>query len=112
MVALLSHSDLQAMIDQENPAMISDTEARRIASDWHGGGGSALYAFASTGAIDTARADHDIAHELTETAKSESRIAPEQRDDPAGFTNLINLRTYCRRHGKRGPVPGWADLTR
>jgi hypothetical protein len=31
--------------------MIRDTTAQRIAADWHGGGGSKLYQFASTGAI-------------------------------------------------------------
>jgi hypothetical protein len=31
--------------------MISGTTARRIASEWHGGQSSALYAFASTGTI-------------------------------------------------------------
>lgn len=80
--------------------MITDTEARRIASSWHGGGGTALYAFASTGAIDTARADHDI--------KNEIQTCYFYPDDMPGLRSLL---AYVVHHGKRGPVPGWADLT-
>lgn len=83
---------------------LTDLEARIIAANWHGGGGTALYAFASTGAIDTARKDHDIAAELTDCARAQmGKGGPD-------LTNLIDLRTYCRRHGPRGPVAGWSDL--
>lgn len=84
---------------------LTDLEARKIAAAWHGGGGTALYALCSSGAIDTAREDHDVARELTECARScRGKGGPD-------FTNLIDLRTYTRRHGPRGPVDGWSDLT-
>ena len=83
---------------------LTDQQARRIACDWHGGGGSALYALCSTGAIDTARNDHDVAEEITECARScMGKGGPD-------FTNLIDLRTYTRRHGPREPVPGWGQM--
>ena len=83
---------------------ITDQQARKIASEWHGGGGTALYALASTGAIDTARADHDVAQEITECARAcRGKGGPD-------FTNLIELRAYARRKGRRGPVEGWAQL--
>ena len=44
--------------------MITDNEARNIAAQWHGGMGTALYAFASTGAIDTGRDDHNLEQEV------------------------------------------------
>ena len=88
--------------------MISDLEARKIASEWHSGQTSALYALSSTGAI----LDHvDTANELTDLAREESNRPTDQRNDPASFTNLINLRTYVRRHGNRGPQDHWSNLT-
>jgi hypothetical protein len=82
--------------------MISDLDARRIASDWHGGQGTALYAFASTGAIDTARADHDLLREVNATIKAEH--------PPVGH-DLYILYAYVHNHNARGPQPGWNDLT-
>jgi hypothetical protein len=91
-------------IRDANKAM-TDLKARRIACDWHGEGGSALYAFCSTGAINTARDDHDVAREITECARSI------QGKGGSDFTNLIDLRTYTRRNGPRGPQDGWSSLT-
>ncbi len=86
--------------------MISDTEARKIASEWHGGQGTALYAFSSTGAIDTARADHDATAEVADLiwaipAETDERNANELRD----------LERYVNANGPRGPQEGWGDLT-
>ncbi len=50
--------------------MLTDLDARKIACEWHGGQGSALYALCSTGAIDTGRADHDVQEEITECART------------------------------------------
>jgi hypothetical protein len=78
---------------------ISDLEARKIASEWHGGQGSSLYALCSTGAIDA-----DVASEITECARScKGRGGSD-------FTNLIELRTYVTRNGPRGPQDGWSNL--
>ena len=44
--------------------MISDGQARRIASEWHGGMSSALYSLASSGAIDPDRVRDEISREL------------------------------------------------
>jgi len=90
--------------------MITDTEARRIADQWHGGGGTALYAFASTGAIDTARADHSIWLEITNTL-NDIENAGEYADADRHVNELFELRNYIMHHETRGPVPGWADLT-
>jgi hypothetical protein len=91
-----------ALTIQEQRPMISDTEARRIASDWHGGGGTALYAFASTGAINTTRADHDIENEVLGCVNG----ALSQQDK----TDTLKLLAYINTHEDRGPQPGWSDL--
>lgn len=88
--------------------MITDTEARKIASSWHGGGGTALYAFVSTGAIlDDAFARSGILTEID----FDILMDDEQPITEADATDLDNLRTYCQKHGPRGPQPGWNDLT-
>jgi hypothetical protein len=82
--------------------MISDRQARQIASEWHGGQGSALYAFASTGAIDTAWEDHDIRQEI--------RPLREHSPNFTEYDRLTKLLKYCDFYGPRGPVDGWSDL--
>ncbi len=96
--------------------MITDTEARKIAAEWHGGGGTALYAFASTGAINTARTDHQLAGEVYENILDERRRIGTDDPNPnnpehIGLWDLEGLRVYVKAAGPRGPVPGWADLT-
>ncbi len=97
--------------------MISDTEARRIASEWHGGGGTALYAFASTGAIDTARADHALTTEIDDCIAyiddPSNRRDKHWTDDVAlaDRQKLLNLSDYVAKHGARGPVDGWGELS-
>ena len=89
--------------------MITDTESRKIASEWHGGGGTALYAFSSTGAINTARADHDIIAEINDC-----------RPDGESISELWKLVGYVYANSStnpdddeditRGPVEGWSKL--
>lgn len=90
--------------------MITDLEARKIASEWHGGGGTALYAFTSTGAIDTARGDHNAATEVDNAIADEVARRGGTFDGP-DETNLWDLFDYIANTGTRGPVPGWSDLT-
>lgn len=74
--------------------MITDVEARRIACDWHGGGGSALYALCSTGAI-----TDDTARECRNTMATNGEV----------YGDLLDVIDYCQEHGTRGPVPGWHE---
>lgn len=98
--------------------MLTDTEARKIASEWHGGGGTALYAFASSGAIDTARPDHCAFAEVLDALRAELGFARGQawpsldvaRNAP-DYGELGELLSYIGHHGTRGPQPGWADLS-
>jgi hypothetical protein len=92
-----------ALPGKETSEMITDTEARRISSEWHGRGGSALYALASTGAIDTARDDHNTLAEISESWFTD--LAPEE------WRELAALNTYVFKIGKRGPIEGWGTLT-
>lgn len=109
----MSHSELA--IERHNAEqganhMITNTEARKIASKWHGGGGTALYAFASTGAIDTARDDHDLLDEIT----SIKRVLDEDYTTGRGAEDedIADLLEYVTRtNGPRGPVDGWSTLT-
>jgi hypothetical protein len=98
------------------PTMISDLEARKIASEWHGGGGTALYAFTSTGAIDTGNKLVNEIHgnvngiqvrlnDQGYTAKGQSMMLYIEIEP------LMQLLEYVTHHGTRGPQPGWNDLT-
>lgn len=82
--------------------MNNDTRARKIASEWHGGGRSAMYAFCSTGAIDTARHDHNLLDEV-------NACYPSAHNDD-DFQDIEWLTLYVREHGTRGPVDGWGNL--
>jgi hypothetical protein len=103
-----SRMDAAAMAEthQDSPGrmqpaeLMSDTTARRVASEWHGGGGTALYALASTGAIDTAREGHDIRREIADALPG------------AFYANheLIQLDMYVKAAGSRGPVDGWDTM--
>lgn len=78
---------------------ISELQAKVIASQWHGGQASALYSFASTGAIN----DEAIRGELYQTLKDQK---PFSQDDLAlqALTNFIISR------GSRGPQSEWPLL--
>lgn len=81
---------------------IPHRSARRIASRWHAGGGSALYALTCCGAIDTAYHAHDTAAEVEECIASEA--------DPQERFRLSQLKEYVTHHRPRGPVPGWSRM--
>lgn len=78
--------------------MISDGQARRIASDWHGGMSSALYSLASSGAIDLDRARDEISRELWKLDVGEVR------------RQLLALDKYVRTAGARPTQSGWFRL--
>lgn len=82
---------------------IPDMVARRIASDWHAGGGSPSYQFVSTGRIVEA-----LEGELIETLKAGLK----QEEMP--WTNLRELSElifYVRTWGPRPEVENWSKLT-
>lgn len=81
----------------EAPATISDTDAQRTASDWHGGGGSALYQFASTGAIVPG-----LLSEIDSCIAYDGCGGIETASD-----TLRGLRAYVETSGERGPVSDW-----
>lgn len=71
--------------------MISDGKARRLASEWHGGQWTAIYSFASSGAISPGLLT-EINREITDE------------------TDRQQLATYVFAHGYRDLVPGWSNL--
>lgn len=78
--------------------MISDGQARRIASDWHGGMPSALYSLASSGAIDLDRVRDEISRELWSLNAREVR------------RELLALDKYVRTAGEHPAQTGWPRL--
>jgi hypothetical protein len=81
--------------------MISDQTAQRIASEWHGGGGSALYQFSSTGAIVPG---------LGAEIQDNLRWCWAHREEHAqhiAARELMSLRDYVSTTGERGPVADW-----
>lgn len=90
----------QAVADASNyDAIISHAVARMIASQWHSGQRSALYSFASCGAIAGPALESAITNEMN-AADKESDIEA-----------LRALWSYVQVHGpKRGPVAGWSSL--
>lgn len=74
--------------------MLTDQAAQKIARDWHGGGGSALYQFASTGAIVAG-----LQLEILNCLRGEN--------DPTERARLGSLEEYRRRTGLRGPIAHW-----
>lgn len=84
---------------EEAQGIISDTAARMIASQFHGGQASAMYSLASTGAINMG----GLKPELTQTYV-------ENTDFPDEASKLEYLAIYLLHHGDRGPVDGWHTL--
>jgi hypothetical protein len=78
--------------------MISDAQARRIASDWHSDMSSALYSLASTGSIDLDRARDEISRELRQLDVGETR------------RELLALDKYVRTVDERPAQAGWFRL--
>lgn len=77
--------------------IINDTEARMIASHWHSGAASPLYALSSTGTI-------------TNDTVAEIQSNIDQERDLFAIEELSDLRDYCQYHGIRGPQDGWSKL--
>jgi len=78
--------------------MISDGQARRIASESHGGMSSALYSLASSGAIDLDRTRDEISRELWQLDVGEVR------------RELLALDKYVRTASARPVQSGWSRL--
>lgn len=78
--------------------LITDGQARRIAADWHVGMSSALYALASSGAVELDRLRNEISQELWKL-----ELGPDRRE-------LLALDKYVRTVGERIALPGWPDL--
>lgn len=77
---------------------INDGQARRIASEWHGGMSSALYSLGSSGAIDLDRVRDEISRELGQLDVGEVR------------RELLALDKYVRTAGARPAQTGWSRL--
>lgn len=94
-------SDEQAVMAEldalTGDAVISDACARVIASQWHSGQWSPLYALQSSGAI-------------TDGAAAEVSDAGASTSVPAEQAALRELGRYIDHHGARGPVDGWSSL--
>ena len=86
-----------------NAREISDTTARIIAAQWHGGQSSELYAFVSTGAITPELRPEYWNAELLQTYQSATLDEREHLDW---------LGNYFLRLSPRPPVAGWAEKTR
>lgn len=84
--------------------MITDVEARRIASDWHGGGGSALYVLTSTGAIVL----NDQGMEWLNVKEEIQACLDSTYSDQSRLEWLLK---YVEKHGSRGLVVGWGQLS-
>ena len=80
---------------------LTDGQARRIASDWHGGQWSKLYSLASTGSTEDDNGSTDALL---------GEIDRELGNATEGQAELAQLGDYVRQAGARGPVPGWANL--
>lgn len=78
-------------------ALDPDTRARKIASEWHGGMNTALYAFASSGAI-------------TGDLLGEIRPLIPTATDRHDSISLRYLERYVSTRDHRGPVEGWGNL--
>lgn len=78
--------------------MISDGQARRIASNWHSGMSSALYSLASSGAVDLDRVRNEISRELRKLDVGKVR------------RELLALDKYARTAGARPAQSGWSRL--
>jgi hypothetical protein len=85
--------------------MIDHGQARRIASEWHGGGGTALYAFVSTGTV-SADMRAEVRADLETTHAPESR----QHYTEADRRELRALSVYARIYDGQHMPQGWANV--
>ena len=79
--------------------MITDLQAKKYSSEWHGGQWTALYALSSSGAIASTL---DCGYEITECLN--------QNTDSIEEIKLARLLKYILHYGPRDPVKGWSDL--
>lgn len=82
-----------------NRTIIRDGIARIVASQLHTGQDSAMYSFASTGAIDEELLIGEISLEL-----EHGRLEDEERD------HVRFLGLYVLKYGDRTKVEGWNDI--
>lgn len=80
--------------EEEDTEPLTDTEARRIAAEWHGGMSSPLYSLASTGAIRES-VFREIAEDIDQATTAFDRW------------ELDRLYRYAEEHGPREPLTGW-----
>ncbi len=78
--------------------VIGDGQARRIASEWHGGMGSALYSFASSGSVDLEWIMLEIRCELLNI------------EDETLRRELLALAKYVRSAGCRPRQERWCRI--
>lgn len=86
--------------------MLTDTQARKIASEWHGGQFTALYALSSSGAI-----DHNQEALDPKASPILAEITDCKPEDDQSTGDLIGLLAYVIQNGPRGPVAGWSKLS-
>jgi hypothetical protein len=82
--------------------LINDGQARRIASDWHGGQGSSLCSLATTGAIQLDLVREEIEDLLACAEMGEKRCEL--------LRELLALKKYVRAVGNCSAQPGWSHL--
>lgn len=87
----------------EQPGVMTDVAARRIASEWHAGASSPSYQFASTGRITEA-----LEGELVAVFRSALRLPG---FDWRALAELNELILYVRTYGPREAVENWSELT-
>ncbi|MFD9813958.1 hypothetical protein [Streptomyces sp. NPDC059080] len=85
--------------------IISDLDARRIASEWHGGQATALYSLTSCGAI-LPGLGGEIDRELRFLLDG-GAMTQDERD---GVAELNRLKRYAQCHGERGARDEWTEL--
>lgn len=86
--------------ERGSTGVINDTTARVIASRWHMGQSSALYSFASTGAINLDALQAEMLANFTD---------PNATDDDREELDVLGL--YLLETGDREPVEGWHKAT-
>jgi hypothetical protein len=87
--------------------IIRDKQAKEIACGWHGGGGSALYALCSTGAIADGAVDEIVEcmrFSQDSQRSSSRRVVIEAGRDEGRLGRLL---FYVQTRGQRGPVERW-----
>jgi hypothetical protein len=92
--------------DQDEEAIVSDTAARIIASQRHGGEDSALYAFATTGVVDGMRIRAEI---MTQYVDGATRY--EDKSILEALVRHLMAAEGVDAAGNRPPVDGWVERT-